>query len=349
LALALGVGGAIVLLRLPLSAAVGKDAPFLLAWPGIIVAAFLGGFWPAFLVTGLGLAVGLEVAPFRSPGGVTTASAINYTIFGLVFAAAGGIWSRRVRHERAAAAGLSNMQAQMLHVARLNAMGEMAGTLAHELNQPLTAVTNYVSAARRLLAREASADPRLDEILAKASDQAVRAGQIISRVRDFLKRGEIQQTVESLSNLIEEAVDLTVSARGARPASLHYDFDREADRVLADRIQVQQVVMNLIRNALEAMAASEPRRLSIATRASEEGMVEVCVSDTGPGLSREVQERLFQPFVTSKADGMGVGLAISRNIIESHGGKLWAGSDAGRGARFYFTLKRADRDQADGV
>jgi two-component system sensor kinase FixL len=345
----LGAGVAVVLVRLPLSAAVGTDAPFLLAWPGIIIAAFLGGFWPGFLVTGVGLAVGFDVAPFRSPGGVTTVSAIIFAIFGLAFAAVGGLRNRRLRGERAAAARLSDMQAQMLHVARLNAMGEMAGTLAHELNQPLTAVTNYVSAARRLLAPEASPDPRLDAILAKASDQAVRAGQIISRVRDFLNRGEIQQTVESLSNLIEEAVDLTLSTRKPRQASLHYDFDREADRVLADRIQVQQVMMNLVRNALEAMADSEPRRLWIATRASEPGMVEVCVSDTGPGLSREVQERLFQPFVTSKAEGMGVGLSISRTIVESHGGRIWVEPTPGGGATFRFSLRTIEtEDQTHG-
>jgi two-component system sensor kinase FixL len=237
---------------------------------------------------------------------------------------------------------LDEMRAQMLHVARLNAMGEMVGTLAHELNQPLMAITNYVNTARRRLQREASADPRVDEVLIKVSDQVLRVGQIIARVRSFLIRGETKRQDESLSALVEEAADLSISAAAKSRVDLRFEFDRGADRVLVDRGQVQQVLMNLIRNALEAMAALERPRLTITTRAIEDDLVEVCVADAGPGLAPEVAQRLFQPFVTSKPDGMGVGLAISRNITESHGGRMWSGANAEGGANFHFTLKRAD-------
>jgi two-component system sensor kinase FixL len=334
------VGGSLlVLTRIPLQTLLGPNAPFIMAWPGILFAAFLGGFWPALAVTALSVPVAqwvLATADARAlgPGGI-----IIFGVFGLVFAIAGEARIRGLRRAKAYADRLAETQSQLIQVARLNAVGEMAGTLAHELNQPLTAIANYVNAAQQLVGRD-PANPRVPELLQKAADQAVRAGQIVSRVRSNVDRGEIETSEHSLADLVEEAVDVAVAGVAKDGVEIRYAFDRGADRVLADRIQVQQVVLNLVRNAVEAMAQSSRRVLSIASQQIAPGFLEVCVADTGPGIAPDLADRLFQPFVTGKPDGMGVGLSISRNIIEAHGGKMWASGNPDGGATFHFSLPR---------
>jgi two-component system sensor kinase FixL len=244
-------------------------------------------------------------------------------------------------------ARLQELQSELVHVSRLTAMGEMASALAHEINQPLAAISNYMKGSRRLLA--GSTDPNLTKIesaLDRAAEQAVRAGQIIRRLRDFVSRGESEKRVESLSKLIEEAGALGLAGAREQNVRLRFDLDPGADLVLADRVQIQQVLVNLFRNALEAMAQSLRRELVVANARAADDMIEVEVSDTGSGFQDDVIPNLFQTFFTTKDTGMGVGLSISRSIIEAHGGRMWAESNASGGATFRFTLPAADEDDA---
>jgi two-component system sensor kinase FixL len=240
-------------------------------------------------------------------------------------------------------ARLQELQSELVHVSRLTAMGEMASALAHEINQPLAAISNYMKGSRRLLA--GSTDPNIAKIesaLDRASEQALRAGQIIRRLRDFVSRGESEKRVESLSKLIEEAGALGLAGAREQNVQLRFNLDPGADLVLADRVQIQQVLVNLFRNALEAMAQSPRRELVVTNARVTDDMIEVEVSDTGSGFQDDVIPNLFQTFFTTKETGMGVGLSISRSIIEAHGGRMVAESNAPGGATFRFTLPAAD-------
>ena len=239
-------------------------------------------------------------------------------------------------------ARLQELQSELVHVSRLSAMGEMASALAHELNQPLAAISNYMKGSRRLLAGSTDPNkPKIEDAMDRAAEQALRAGQIIRRLRDFVSRGESEKRVESLSKLIEEAGALGLAGAREQNVQLRFNLDPQADLVLADRVQIQQVLVNLFRNALEAMAES-PRRELIATNSRiADDMIEIEVSDTGSGFQDDVKPNLFQTFFTTKETGMGVGLSISRSIIEAHGGRMWAESNAAGGATFRFTLPAA--------
>ncbi|PJG50280.1 PAS domain-containing sensor histidine kinase [Bradyrhizobium forestalis] len=240
-------------------------------------------------------------------------------------------------------ARLQELQSELVHVSRLTAMGEMASALAHELNQPLAAISNYMKGSRRLLAGSSDANaPKVESALDRAAEQALRAGQIIRRLRDFVSRGESEKRVESLSKLIEEAGALGLAGAREQNVQLRFSLDPDADLVLADRVQIQQVLVNLFRNALEAMAQSPQRELVVANTRVADGMIEVEVSDTGIGFRDDVIPNLFQTFFTTKDTGMGVGLSISRSIIEAHGGRMWAENNAAGGATFRFTLPATD-------
>lgn len=242
-------------------------------------------------------------------------------------------------------ARLQELQSELVHVSRLSAMGEMASALAHELNQPLAAISNYMKGSRRLLA--ASSDPNRSKIegaLDRAAEQALRAGQIIRRLRDFVSRGESDKRVESLSKLIEEAGALGLSGAREQGVQLRFNLNRDHDLVLVDRVQIQQVLVNLFRNALEAMAQSSQRELIASNLPVDDDMIEISVSDTGSGFHEDVKQNLFQTFFTTKETGMGVGLSISRSIIEAHGGKMWAETNASGGATFRFTLPAASSE-----
>jgi two-component system sensor kinase FixL len=224
-------------------------------------------------------------------------------------------------------------------------MGEMASTLAHELNQPLSAIANLLTGSRRLMDRGREADQaKVRDAIDRAAAQALRAGEVIHRMRDFARRGASEREAESLSKLIEEASALALIGEKERQVDVRLKLDPKADDVFADRVQIQQVLLNLIRNGIDAMQAQEPRKraLLIRTGLNEEGWSEVSVADTGPGIAPEVLERLFQPFMTTKPQGMGVGLSISRSIIEAHGGRIWAEANPGGGALFRFTLPPAE-------
>jgi len=241
---------------------------------------------------------------------------------------------------------LQELQSELVHISRLTAMGEMASTLAHELNQPLSAISNYIKGSLRLL--EAEAGERNTQVIGAmqaAADQAVRAGQIIRRLRDFVSRGESEQTVESVAKLVEEAAALALVGVKDQNVRVHYKLDLSADLVLADKVQVQQVLVNLIRNAVEAMSEAQKRELTIATDLTDANVLTVSVTDSGHGITPEIKEQLFQPFVTTKRHGMGVGLSISRTIIEAHGGRIWIEDNPAGGTIFRFTLRAMTKEE----
>lgn len=245
-------------------------------------------------------------------------------------------------------ARLKELQSELVHISRLTALGEMASALAHELNQPLSAIANYLRGSVRLLANDPIPRERLSEALDKANEQTLRAGQIIRRLRDFVARGETERRVESLPKLIEEAGALALVGAKEHGVRVAFDLDPAVKHVLADKVQVQQVILNLIRNAIDAMEESPRRELQIITRPAPDDLAQVTVSDTGPGISPEVAEQLFQPFITTKRHGMGVGLSISRTIVEAHGGRIWVETTPGGGATFHFTLRSVADEELDG-
>jgi two-component system sensor kinase FixL len=234
-----------------------------------------------------------------------------------------------------------------VHISRLTAMGEMASTLAHELNQPLSAIANYMQGSQRLL--EGASDDtsvKVRDALERAGAQALRAGEIIRRLRNFVSRGESERRVESLPKLIEEASALALVGAKDQAIKVRFQLDPAAQLVTADRVQIQQVILNLMRNAVDAMAGEERRELTLATHVRGDGVVEIAVADTGTGIAEEVAAQLFKPFVTSKRQGMGVGLSISRTIVDAHGGAIWAEPNPGGGTVFRFTLRQASDGEA---
>jgi two-component system sensor kinase FixL len=236
-------------------------------------------------------------------------------------------------------ARLQELQAELVHISRLTAMGEMASTLAHELNQPLTAIANYLKGTQRLLEGGDDERTRLaTDALAKGAEQALRAGQIIRRLREFVSRGESEREVESLAKLVEEAGALALVGAKEHGVRVSFRFDPLADRVLADRVQVQQVLVNLMRNAIDVMIGTPRRRLTVSTHLRPDDVAEIAVADTGTGIAPEIAEHLFEPFMTTKKAGMGVGLSISKTIVEAHGGRIWVEPNPEGGTIFRFTL-----------
>jgi two-component system sensor kinase FixL len=216
----------------------------------------------------------------------------------------------------------------------------MASALAHELNQPLSAMANYLQGSKRLL--ENSADPRAEMIrdaLDKAAEQTLRAGQVIQRLREFVGRGETEKRVESVKKLVEEASVLALVAAKEKSIHVEMQLDPSLDLVLVDKVQIQQVLVNLLRNAIEAMQSCPRRELVISTKPATDDMVAVSVIDTGSGIAPEILPKLFQPFVTTKKQGMGIGLSLSRTIINSHGGEITVAPNPNGGTIFSFTLR----------
>jgi two-component system sensor kinase FixL len=255
---------------------------------------------------------------------------------------------RDLTERQATQTRLQELQTELVHVSRLTAMGEMASALAHELNQPLSAIANYLRGASRLLDVPAPDLSRLRGPIEKATAQALRAGDVIRRLREFVANGESEKRPESLPKLIEEALALALV--GVRESDVRVATQRgyRPDVVLADKVQIQQVLLNLIRNAIEAMAEAPRRELVIATAEGDDGEAIVRVSDTGTGIGPALKVKLFEPFMTTKKTGMGVGLSICRTIVEAHGGRIWIEDTPGGGATFVFTLPRGDEGDENG-
>jgi len=236
---------------------------------------------------------------------------------------------------------LREVQSELLHVSRLSEIGQMASALAHELNQPLAAIANFSKAAQLLLTESTpTAVAQAREALNNVSEQAIRAGIIIRRIRDFVERGDSEKAEEKIATIIDETMALAAAASRLSRIKIQRDITPASAAVLADKIQIQQVLLNLIRNASEAMAEQTDAQLSVRAVARD-AHIEISVTDNGPGLAPEVAARLFEPFVSTKENGMGVGLSICRAIVESHGGRLWAASGPGGGVTFTFTLAKA--------
>jgi two-component system sensor kinase FixL len=234
---------------------------------------------------------------------------------------------------------VQDLQSELLHVSRLSTMGQMASTLAHELNQPLTAVTNYLQGLRRMLAGGKTDAARVIDVIDRAVAQAARAGQVIRRLREFVAKGESDRRHENLNTVVEEAVALGLVGARQYGVRISMELDRGTTPVFIDKVQVQQVVLNLVRNAIEAMEGSEHRELVVATSMGHGNRtVELRVADTGPGLADEVAERLFEPFLTTKKTGMGLGLSICREIVEAHGGQIAAVPNEPAGTVFTVTF-----------
>ena len=252
--------------------------------------------------------------------------------------AVGAMQDLTERHH--AEAEIRRMQAELIHVSRLSAMGTMASTLAHELNQPLAAISNFLSGTKRIAERPDVPRVMLIEALDGAEAASRRAGEILRRLRELVSRGKVSVQTEHLPELIDEARVLAFVDDAARGIDYHLALDPKVAWVKVDRIQIQQVMINLVRNAVEAMAGSGRREVTITTRPAG-AMVEIEVADTGPGIAPEDMESLFSEFMTTKSEGMGLGLPISRTIVEAHGGAIRAENRPQGGAAFVFTLPRA--------
>jgi two-component system, LuxR family, sensor kinase FixL len=251
---------------------------------------------------------------------------------------------RDITVRRNAEARFREHQAELAHVSRVSLAGEMAASLAHELSQPLTAVTAYARGCLRLLAESVSEPAVLRAGVQEVVQQAERAGDVLDRLREFVRGGEYRRAVTRVEVLIDAVLGLTRAEAMQRAVEVEKRIDPNLPAVLADRVQIEQVLVNLLRNAMDAMDATDsPRRsIAVAARSNANGAVEISVADTGPGIAAEIADTIFEPFVTTKSTGMGMGLSISRSIVDSHGGRLRTARGVRSGAMFIFDLPTAE-------
>lgn len=245
-------------------------------------------------------------------------------------------------------ARLQQIQSELARLARVNELGEMASTLAHELNQPLAAIANYAQGCVRFLKDvDDTTATRIRDAVEEMAKQSLRAGGIIRHLREFATRGETEKSSEDVRKLIEEAGALALVGSREQGVGPVFEFVSEEQYVMVDKVQIQQVLINLMRNSIEAMRESDRRDLIVRTVRDGPEHVMIEVADTGPGISDDIATRLFQPFVTSKANGMGIGLSISKRIIESHGGQISVTRNTTGGATFRFSLPVAGKETTD--
>ena len=241
---------------------------------------------------------------------------------------------------------MRRFQTHLAHASRLNMVGEMAAGLAHELNQPLTVISSYAQRCLTSLYDDKTTPDDLDNALQQIVTQSARASKIVSRIRGFVSKAKLPVASIDINAAIDVAFRLLRSEARSREVTIHLDLAEPSPTAIIDEIELQQVVLNLARNGIEAMSESGPdhRELIIRTAKSElsqndgEAPVEVTVRDTGPGISSEIQYRVFDPFFTTKADGLGLGLSICHSIISRYNGRLWLGGDDEAGTVFHFTV-----------
>ncbi|MGI9245270.1 MAG: PAS domain-containing sensor histidine kinase [Steroidobacteraceae bacterium] len=246
------------------------------------------------------------------------------------------------------------LQERLTHFSRLSTMGEMAAGLAHEINQPLSAITMYAQACQRFIRSPNREDAEVLEALEQISAQALRAGEVIRRLRQFVKNREVKREPVDCGRLLDDLRTLAETDARLHNVRLRIDAQDDLPTVYADPIQLQQVVLNLVRNAIDAMAElPESRREVVLSTRQHDNEIEIVVADLGSGLAPEATQHLFNPFFTTKSAGTGLGLAISRSIVRAHGGRLWHTPNEGTGARFHFTLPvspapKGNEDDAQG-
>jgi C4-dicarboxylate-specific signal transduction histidine kinase len=351
------------LLRAALDPVLGDHAPFATYYVAVLFTAWCGGLGPSLLaIVAGGLAGDYFFAAPRGSlmiydgGGTDVEHRVSLALFIAVgiFAAfvCDSLARDVVRRKRAEAAlresqeKLQRHEAELAHVARLSMMGEMAASLAHELNQPLHAVRNYARGSVRRLLKEPRHDKELLAALEEIGEEANRAAEIIRRVRGFVQKRDPQVSELSLNSLMEDVISLSTPEIERRHAHVVLELAADLPAVRADRIQIEQVAMNLIRNGLESMdeVPAPRRRLTVQTLRRDADTVEVRIRDGGKGISPDDARRIFEPFFTTKSEGMGMGLPISRSIVQAHGGALGLSSSDERGSTFYFTLPIGSED-----
>lgn len=243
---------------------------------------------------------------------------------------------------RAAERRLQELQSELYRTARLGELGEMTAAIAHEINQPLAAVSTYIGASMRTLRRAGLEIPaNVADMLDRAVKQVLRAGDVIHQIRTLARSGQEHRAVEDLNVLVREVLGLALTGSAEQGIRVSIDLDDALPRCVVSRVQIQQVVLNVVRNAVDALRDCQQRELSVRTGLDGAGQLEFVVEDTGPGLAEEVRARLFQPFLTTKPGGMGIGLSAAHSIIGEHGGRLWTEPRNGGGTVFKFTLPAA--------
>jgi two-component system sensor kinase FixL len=247
---------------------------------------------------------------------------------------------RDITEQKRMAEDLRAQQSELTHAARLSTLGEMAAGLAHELNQPLTAMSAYAEGALERLDRGKLPETEIASVFSRIAEDAQRAGDIIRRLRNFVQKREAQRHQIDINRLVRDVYNLVASEAKHQGITIQFELASDLPAVEADPIEIQQVLLNLIRNASDALARSDfaERKIVISSHEEKSDRVEVVVEDSGPGISDSIAERVFEPFYTSKADGLGIGLGICQNIIEAHGGKMWLGRSSMGGAGVYFDL-----------
>ena len=235
---------------------------------------------------------------------------------------------------------LNEMEAILVHMSRVSELGQNVSALVHEVSQPLTAINNYAAAS--ILLMKSSQLARLMPILQQLAEQAERAADIVRHLREFIARQKSERRAVAIPGLLRDAIRLALAGSSEHPPVIEMRFSSVAPSAVVDRVQIEQVIFNLVRNAIEAMTDGPRRLLTIGTKLTRDNMVEISIGDTGPGLPAEIRTKLFEPFVTTKAGGLGVGLSICRVIIEAHGGQLQAEDNTGGGTVFRFTLPLSD-------
>jgi len=272
----------------------------------------------------------VSAAPIRDDDGRITAGVVIFSDI-----------TERTRSEMQA----REHQAQLAHVARLSTLGEMATGIAHEINQPLTAMVTYTQASLRMMDASHCDLKKLRGALREVAAQGLRAAEIIRRIREFTRVKDTKRSTADLNNLARAAVRFVEAEARQNGVTIALVLASELPEVVADTIQIEQVILNLLRNAMEAMAdiPAGQRLLTLQTRERNKAEVELTVSDTGPGLSDDTNGRMFDAFFTTKPQGMGMGLSLSRSIVEAHKGRLWADAERGEGAMFHLSLPRAGR------
>jgi len=323
----------------PAAEMIGKSAWEV--WPQYTPETPLGGFWLAVMQSRVpALMEQVSIRAYRDP--------IWLEVRAFPSGEGIAVFYRDITERKRTEEELKQIHAELIHASRISAMGSMASTLAHELSQPLTSVSNYIDTAERLL--RPNQDEKVREAaraLGLAGAAARRASEILRRLRSFVSKRQVESEIHDLQDVIADACVLMLPHAQRHQVEIRFALDRFAKWVRVDAVQIQQVLINLVKNAIEAMDGCDEKLIVIGSRVLGDGSVEVSVSDTGPGVGAADDDVLFTPFVSGKPDGMGVGLSISRTIIEAHGGRIGADTPRSGGATFRFTLPRGSEPNAN--